>query len=323
MRSRIVPIFSTLAIVLVVTDVARSQTKDSPRLAEVKFVDGSVVRMSIMQESLEVVTKYGKLTIPTNDIRKIEMGRHPPEGVEKTVDQAIQLLASESFKQREDASRDLQHIGHWALPSLEKVAHSPDLETAKRVKALILKISEKTTPENLKMRSDDVIQTADFPVTGRIVSQTIKAYSPLFGEQALKLSDVRSMHLRGVRGEIEITIDAMKHGDTWYDSGVTLDPQLRLLVTSDGRVDLWPPTPGQYLAAPRGYDAPGKGGSYQAGALIGRVGETGRSFLVGDRYDGQVTEEGKLYLQIVGSPWNNASLGSYRVRVQTENAPNR
>ena len=88
-------------------------------------------------------------------------------------------------------------------------------------------------------------------------------------------------------------------------------------------VDLWPPTPGQYLAAPRGYDAPGKGGSYQAGALIGKVGDTGRTFLIGERYDGAVTEEGKLYLQIIGSPWNNASLGSYRVRIQTENAPGR
>jgi hypothetical protein len=322
MRSRIV---SALALLLVPTLAGWSQqpAKESPRLAEVRFVDGSVVRMSIQQDSLEVVTKYGKLTIPTNDIRKIEMGRHPPEGTEKTIDQAIQLLGSESFKQREDASRDLTQAGHWSLPALQKAANSPDLEISKRVKVLIQKISEKTTAENLKMKLDDVIQTADFPVTGRIVSQTIKAYSPLFGEQSLKLSDVRSMHLRGVRGEIEMTVDAMKHGDAWFDTGVSLDPQLRLIVTSEGHVDLWPPTPGQYLAAPRGYDAPGKGGSYQAGALIGKVGESGRSFLIGERYDGAVTEEGKLYLQIVGSPWNNASLGSYRVKIQTENAPNR
>jgi hypothetical protein len=318
------PIVLAMAALVVSSSAGWSQsTKESPRLAEVRFVDGSVVRMSILQETLEVVTKYGKLTIPTNDIRKIEMGRHPPEGTEKTIDQAIQLLGSESFKQREEASRDLQQAGHWALPALQKAANTADLEIAKRVKVLVQKISEKTTPENLKLKLDDVIQTADFPVTGRIVSQTIKAHSPLFGEQALKLSDVRSMHLRGVRGEIEMSVDAMKHGDAWYDTGVSLDPQLRLIVTSDGHVDLWPPTPGQYLAAPRGYDAPGKGGSYQAGALIGKVGESGRTFLIGERYDGAVTEEGKLFLQIVGSPWNNASLGSYRVRIQTETSQGR
>ena len=39
----------------------------------------------------------------------------------------------------------------------------------------------------------------------------------------------------------------------------------------------------------------------------------------GDRYEGSATEEGKLFLQIVASPWNNSSAGNYRVRIQTDN----
>ena len=52
--------------------------------------------------------------------------------------------------------------------------------------------------------------------------------------------------------------------------------------------------------------------------LIGKVGENGKAFYIGDRYEGTAPEEGKLYLQIVPSPWNNASAGSYRVRIQTD-----
>ena len=39
---------------------------------------------------------------------------------------------------------------------------------------------------------------------------------------------------------------------------------------------------------------------------------------VGDRFEGIPAEEGRLFLQIVPSPWNNASTGSYRVRVTTD-----
>ena len=55
-----------------------------------------------------------------------------------------------------------------------------------------------------------------------------------------------------------------------------------------------------------------------AGALIGKVGEHGKAFLIGERFDGVPNEEGKLFLQIVSTAWNNASSGSYRVRIAME-----
>ena len=55
-----------------------------------------------------------------------------------------------------------------------------------------------------------------------------------------------------------------------------------------------------------------------AGSLIGKIGENGKAFYIGDRFEGPATEEGKLYLQIVPSPWNNASTGTYRVRINTD-----
>ncbi len=295
--------------------------KDVVRLAEVRFADGSIVRMNVLQETIEVMTKYGKLTIPTDDIRRIDMGLHIPEGVDAQIEKSIRNLASEAYRQREDASKDLLQVGHWAVPALQKASHSPELEVAKRAQSLLVRISEKTPPEILKIRADDVVQTRDFPVVGRIASSTIKAHSPLFGEQLLKLHDLRSIQLRGQRGESEITLDASKYGsalDQWYDTGITIDGQLRLSITSEGSVDLWPQTAGQYVAQPRGYNTPGKGGAFLAGALVGKVGDTGRTFLVGERFEGSTTEEGKLYLHIIPSPWNNASSGIYRVRVATE-----
>ena len=56
---------------------------DRLELTEVRFNDESVVRMSILQEHLEIVTKYGKLTVPTADIMKIDFGVHIPEDLER------------------------------------------------------------------------------------------------------------------------------------------------------------------------------------------------------------------------------------------------
>ena len=57
-----------------------------------------------------------------------------------------------------------------------------------------------------------------------------------------------------------------------------------------------------------------------AGTLLGRVGENGKVFVIGERYDNVPGEEGKLYLHIVPSPWNNASSGTYQVHITTEQA---
>src|SRR2546428_9563956 len=66
-----------------------------PLQAEVRLGDGSLVRMTILQESLDVMTKYGKLTIPLHEIRRIDFGMHLPEGVGPQITEAIKQMGSE------------------------------------------------------------------------------------------------------------------------------------------------------------------------------------------------------------------------------------
>jgi hypothetical protein len=303
--------------------LAQQSTTTSPRpnLAEVRFGDGSIVRMNIMQENLEVQTKYGKLMIPLEEVRRVEFGLHVPPDVNQQINQSIKRLASDVYKERDIASKDLVQVGHFAVPMLQKASHSHDQEVAYRAVSVIKQISERCAPELLKMREEDVITTAEFTVIGKITSQSIKAHSPHFGEVSLKLSELRTMHMRQQGGKMELMVDAAKHGSTldqWCDTGMTVDAGQRIVLSSEGNVDLWPQGPGQYLAAPRGYNTAGKGGQFMAGALIAKVGENGKAFFVGERYEGTAPEEGRLYLMIVPSPWNNASTGNFRVRIETQ-----
>lgn len=289
--------------------------------AEVRLGDGSLVRMALLQEHLDVMTKYGKLTIPLAEIRRIDFGLHLPEGVSDKIDSAIKLLGSETFRDRDEAAKELVLLGGMAFNPLQRAARSPDLEVAQRASHVLKRISEKTPVDQLRTKEEDIIHTFQFPVVGRIMSSNIKAYSSHFGELSLRLSDLRTLHLRCQNGASEVTVDAARHGsspDQWLDTGILVDSTLRLAIQSDGQVDLWPQGPGQYITGPKGYTTAGKGGAFMAGALIGRIGENGKSFLIGERFDGTPGEEGKLYVQVVPSPWNNASSGSYRLRVSTE-----
>lgn len=319
------PWIAALCVVLTVAPkgAAQSSTPSSPRpsQAEVRFGDGSIVRMTILQEELEVQTKYGKLNIPLAEVRRVEFGLHVPPEMNQQINQSIKRLASEVYKERDVASKDLMQVGHFAYPMLQKASKSGDMEVAYRAAGLIKQLSERVSPDLLKLRDEDVIQTTEFTVIGKITSASLKAHSPHFGEVSLKLSELRMMHMRQQTGKQELIVDAGKYGSSleqWFDTGVVVDPQQRLTITCEGQVDLWPQGPGQYMAAPKGYNTAGKGGQFMAGALVGKIGENGKAFYVGDRYEAAATEEGKLYLLIIPSPWNNASTGQYRVRIQTD-----
>jgi hypothetical protein len=303
--------------------LAQNQPANSPRpnLVEVRFGDGSIVRMTLLEENLEVQTRYGKLTIPVNEIRRVEFGLHVPPEMNQQITQSIKRLGSDVYKERDSASKDLVQVGHFAFPSLRKASKSGDQEVRYRAVSVIKQISERVPAEVLRLNDYDLIQTTEFTVTGKVIPARLKARSPHFGEIALKLSELRTLSVKQQGGKQDLNVDAAKYGsalDQWCDTGVLVDAGQRVIITGDGQVDLWPETPGRYMAAPKGYNTAGKGGQFLAGSLIAKVGENGKAFFVGERYDGTISGEGRLFLQIVPSPWNNASLGQFRVRIQTE-----
>ena len=65
----------------------------------------------------------------------------------------------------------------------------------------------------------------------------------------------------------------------------------------------------------------GRGMNYPGGALLGRIGDTGEIFLVGENYKGRSQRQGKLYLHIWPSPWGTQSVGSYKVKITTGGLP--
>ncbi len=307
----------------------RTKQKE-PVGAEVRLLDGSAIRMVIMQQQIEVVTDYGKLTVPIKDVVRIDFGVHLPEGMEAKIVKAIGQLGDDNYKIREAALQDLIGWGPYAYPQVHHATKSDVPEIAKRAAMALEKIRAKHSADKLRLREDDTIVTSKFTMVGRIITPHIKANNETIGDLSLELTKLRLIRWIRPTSETEVVVDAAKHGSApnqWMDSGFEFQAGGRLVITASGTVDLWPQGGGgpAYVSTPKGYGQagvvfagmPGGGGGamYRPGTLMGRIGEDGPSFVIGENYDEAPKREGKLYLHIVPSPWNCDSAGTYKVKI--------
>jgi hypothetical protein len=296
-----------------------------PNEAEARLADGSIVRVLVLHEYLDVQTKYGKLTVPINQIRRIDFGFRLPEDVAKKIEAAVKRLGDQVFSEREAAVRELVGLGAQAYPALQVAARGSDAEAVRRARSAMEQIREKVPADLLTRPSYDQIAAAEFPFNGHVVTSAIKVKTAYFGDVELKVSDLRSLRfMGGTGGDVTVVVEAAQYGSPpgqqWLETDFHVSAGERLVITATGSVDLWPMGPNVYMAKPSGYPQGGivlgpGGQRHVPGMLLGRIGEHGKVFIIGDRYDGKPTEEGRLYLQIVPSPWNNASAGSYEVKV--------
>ena len=309
--------------------VSGTKNEDQAGKVDVLFANGSKVVMEIIEEKIDMVTDYGKLSIPPKDIRHIDFGVHLSRDEEQKIADALKRLGSDKYKDREAAMKQLVALGPHAYLALGRAAKSGNLEVVNRAKEAMKHIAQKVPRKLLRLNEEDKIRTVKFTVVGRITTPTIKARAEYFGELPLKPGQLLAMSWLVGPGANDLTIDAAKYGSApnqWLDTGIVIEPGWGVKFRASGQVDLWPQQPGQYLTGPNGMPQAGglvlRGGpgmvavQGSGGALMGRIGD-GASFLIGDRKTLTSEEGGKLHLHILPSPWNNASTGSYRVRITT------
>jgi hypothetical protein len=258
-----------LLLFIIATSIALSAdhaetgaTKDKDGEVEVLFANGSLVRLTLVQEKIDIETLYGKLSVPLRDVRRIEFGLHVPEGMDKKVETAIKQLGSGAYKSREGAARALVVLGVYAHPAVLQAAKSADLEVAKRAAEVLALIRAKVPATELRLGADDRVVTAKFTIVGRIVTPTLKARTEYFGDTRLFLHQLRHVRALIEAKEAEVTIDAATHASAnqWLETSLTVDAASTLTITASGQVELAPQQPGTYICGPQGYGPRGAGG---------------------------------------------------------------
>ena len=164
---------------------------------EAHFADESVLKITLLDERLEMTTRYGKLLIPVAEVRQIDFATRVPEDVAKRIPPAIEQLGSTDFAKREAAMADLRKAGAAAYPALLKAAKSTDPEVARRADELLGELRQAIPEEKLEVREHDIVQTEEMKIVGRLSPLALKVNTKQFGDQQVKLSDLTSIRLPG------------------------------------------------------------------------------------------------------------------------------
>jgi hypothetical protein len=259
--------------------------------------------------------------VPVTEIRRIEFGLHTSEALLAKIEAAIRQLTSDSFPQREEATKELIGYGAAAYPALKIAAVSSDQEVMRRAKAAMDRIRDRVPAAKLNVRPDDFMQTNEFPVQGRIVQPTLKARTAYFGDRDLQIADLRAIRwTMGGNDTHEFALDPGPYSNQdmsqWLDTGIVLEDAAT--ITAAGQININPNNGNGYMTGPAGhrnYQA-NNGLTFRPGALLGKIGEDGTTFLVGERHESaKRAAEGKLYLQVMPGPWGNPFSGAYKIKV--------
>jgi hypothetical protein len=160
---------------------------------EVKCVDDSTLKLKLLDEKLEIVTKFGFLQVAVADIRRIDFASRCPTDVAEKIVLAISKLGHPDFPTRERATAELKGYRERAYPFLLKSIKHEDPEVGRRVEEALKFIQSKVPAAVLEPHENDVVYTDDSKFTGKLSAQSIRVITGMFGEQPLKLADLRSL----------------------------------------------------------------------------------------------------------------------------------
>ncbi len=158
---------------------------------EVKYIDDSTMKLKLLDEKLELVTKHGTLRIAVADVRRIEFATRLPAVTTEKAATAISKLNHSDFKVREAATEELKALKDRAYPSLLKSLKHEDPEIARRTEEVVTFIRRNVPAANLEQRDQDIIHTEDSKIAGKLTAESLRVGTFQFGEQTLKLTDVR------------------------------------------------------------------------------------------------------------------------------------
>ena len=205
---------------------------------EVRFTDNSVIKLTLKEERIAIVTKYGKLDIPVADIQRIEFALRIPDDMAKRIEAAVADLGHPQFRNRETASAILLGLREKAYPAVVKATKHMDTEIANRAEELVKKFEEAIPAALLKAREFDVIHTETSKIAGKIEADVLKAQTLQFGEVPLRLMDAFVLSAKSTEPEPD-TANVAYGPASLYDHNNAIGKTFVFKVTGNLNGSVW------------------------------------------------------------------------------------
>jgi hypothetical protein len=171
---------------------------------EVRCCDNSVLRLRLLDERLELQTKYGVLLIPVTDIQRIEFAPRVSPAEAERIGLAISRLAHPDYQMRERASAELLSLRERAYPALLRAMKSDNPEVSRRAEEAVRIIQSQVPAALLEHRDYDVVCTDNCRITGRLTASVLRVHTSQFGEQLLRLADMRVLSVGGSTQDVAL-----------------------------------------------------------------------------------------------------------------------
>jgi|SRR6185437_1299696 len=160
---------------------------------EIVCVDGSKLRAKLLDETIEVKTKYGTLTIPAADVQRITFAMRLTPAEAKRIDDLITGMGSTDFEMREKATTELREMRERAYPALLKASKHADAEIGRRATESMKWLEMRVPGDTLRQPTVDTIHVEGSVIRGTLAATSLRVKTAMFGEQTLRLSDVRRL----------------------------------------------------------------------------------------------------------------------------------
>lgn len=167
---------------------------------EVLFTDDSRMKVSLLDEQLLLQTPHGSLTIPTRDIRKIEVGVRLSTAERQQFDAAIVAIGTKDAKSREEGKAQLKALGHKIAPFLKRAIRKCDGDARPHLEQAYEAVAGDRDQRKQEPSDYDAISTDDSVFAGRLDAAQLRIGTYQFGELNLRVTDAKTLQFGRVPG---------------------------------------------------------------------------------------------------------------------------
>ncbi|MBN1441968.1 MAG: hypothetical protein JXA90_04620 [Planctomycetes bacterium] len=273
---------------------------------------------------IHVATAYGPLLIPVSEVQRLRFAGGDKETFGTDITSLIEQLGSEEFDVRESSMEEIRKIGSVAVPALKQYRDSEDEEIKSRVEKLIEELEEEEEePEEedvpytpLKGEEDEVV-TLQFTAMGRI-QETEFQVTTRYGDLTFSREDIIGIVFQEplvTKQTFQVSGQHQAGDNKWLDTGAEIAKGESFKLAAEGTITIQ--NYGNVACGPEGTsNVPTRFQSFPGGALVARIGEKGKPFLVGSEHESKAEEKGKLFLALA---LNGCSVsGNLEVVLETE-----
>jgi|GEM_PF-1383747 len=280
--------------------------------------------------NIQIKTVYGLLTVPMSELVKIRFCSSLDSGLSEKIAKLIQQLGHEEFDLREDASEQLEAIGVPALKALDAAQKSEDEEIKARAEKLVARLDESIEePDESDIHlvplegEEDEVETLEFTIKGKIEEKSFLVKTR-YGSLDFNRSDILSIVFQEplvTKLSFDVPGNTFAEKNKWFDSQADLAEGEEFKLRSSGIIIL--ASLNGTKCGPDGTRSVNRTStssafkSFPTGSLVGKIGKTGKPFLVGSDYSGVVEKKGRLFLGMALS----AGVVQGKIKVVLEKRP--